>query len=198
MSDKFEPKYFRAEKINRNHDDYKVLVVGLVIGICIMLFTVVSGRLIEYRWYRDVAHLTPFSKVVLLETHVLEGNSVLVMNGTMRKDRCEFDFSVDNNPIGYVTGQYNQRHRVPVDTSPEDIKTGVVKQSRPPGSNIESWGPWTIDVTDLTVFDEPLKPKSFEVVVFHNDCPTKPVSQVNTFVEGNWGEFISQRPETNQ
>ena len=182
-------KYFRANKSsNRNHDDYKVLIVGLIIGVMIMFLLLITPRLIEYRWYRDVAHLTPFSDVQLIYSKVIDDNTKIIIGGSMIKNRCDFNFEIPN-PVAYVTDQFGQRHLILVDTSPEDQITGLIGNSRPLSEFSEIWGPWMIDISNREIFGSYLKPIRFEVQVYHTNCMTKPIDQVNLFVEGAWINF---------
>lgn len=182
-------KYFRAEKSNnRNSDDFKVLIVGLTIGVMILLLSLVTPRLVEFRWYRDFAQLTPFSDVQLMYSEVIDNNTKIIIGGSMIKNRCDFNFEVAN-PVSYVTDQFDQRHRIIVDTSPEDKITGIIGNSRPPSEFSEIWGPWIIDITNREIFGSPLIPTQFEIQVYHVNCPTEPVDQVNLFVKGVWGDF---------
>lgn len=192
MADK-NNHFFRAEKTTRGNDDFKVLMVGISIALSLLVAPLFTSKITEYRWFRDLARLTPFYNVQLYYASVIEEGTTIVVGGTLTKRRCDFDTSdLVTNPVAYVSGQYGQRHRVEVDTSVEDMRG--VSGNRPPSDSPESWGPWSISIEGLTVFGEPLVPQEWDIQVFHVNCPSNPVNQANEFISGNWGDFELERP----
>jgi hypothetical protein len=186
-----QSKFFRAEKTTRNHDDFKVLTFGIVVAVMILVLPLFNAIGLEKRWYRDLTGVTPFSNIEVLYSVVSEDEQHIMVGGTMSKDRCEFNFDV-TNPVAYVTGQYGLRHRLTVDTSPEDHLTQVFNTSRPPSSGPETWGPWVIDKSDVRIFGGSLKATQWEIFVYHNKCPRGPEEQVNLFAEGPWTDINRQ------
>jgi hypothetical protein len=175
-------KFLRQKKTTPNEDGFKVLVVGIICTIGILMFPHVTSRMLEHRWYRDLVRLTPFHSVELYYSYVTDGGNSIVFGGTLTKRRCDY-----NHLVGYVTGQYGQRHRVEVNTDAED-KRGV-SGSRPPSDAPETWGPWSIDITNMKTMKEDLKPSDFEVIAFHVECPTEPTEQSNEFITAPWGDY---------
>lgn len=179
----------RAKKTTQNADDLKVLIVGILCTIMILFGSQVYPRLYEYRWFRDLTRITPFHSVDIYYSSVVNDGQKIVFGGTLTKRRCDFD-----DLVGYITGQFNQRHRVVVDTSVEDLRG--VSGSRPPSNDPESWGPWSIDISNVETYGQPLIPKDFEVIAFHIECPTDPENQSNKFLEAPWADFEIELPDS--
>jgi len=155
---------------------------ALMVGAMIMLLFIsswpnVQAELAEERWFRDVRGLTPFSEVEVTWSIVTDEG--LLIGGTMKKNRCTF---VKGSQVGYVHVDEKPKRTVFVDTSPEEILTGVVGKSRPPSDTAETWGPWLIKWVG------PL-PTDWDVFVSHKDCPTPPKNQVNLFASGSWADL---------
>jgi len=153
-----------------------------MVGAMILLLFITSwpnlqAELAEERWFRDARGLTPFSEVEV--TWSITTDKGLLIGGTMKKNRCTF---VNGSQVGYVHVDEKPKQKVFVDTSPEDILTGVVGKSRPPSDTAETWGPWLIK------WKGPL-PLDWDVFVSHKDCPTPPMNQVNLFVSGSWADL---------
>jgi len=154
--------------------------------LAIFLFSMVmawpqfEAELAEQRWYRDMRGLTPFSLVEVTHSEVVEGG--LVIQGVMRKDRCDF---VQDAQVGYVYFEGKPRRRTTVDMSPEDAVTGVFRQSRPPSTNLEHWGPWFVQWRGAP-------PDSWELYVDHEGCPTPPYDQTNKFASGPWADVAPE------
>ncbi|SEN59845.1 hypothetical protein SAMN04488011_1059 [Palleronia pelagia] len=141
------------------------VLVALIVGYAW------TERLPEYRWYRDLMGMTPFSEVSVSAQEIARGG--LVVQGWMRKDRCEFD-----HLTAYVIRNDGSRAWAPLDVSPEH---GVWRGgNRPPSDRIETWGPWVI------VRPETIEPTGWEILVTHTNCPRGPARQTNTFAAGDW------------
>lgn len=173
-------KLVRAEKAGRNTDDSKVLMVGMVIGIAILLFSLVYPRLTENRWYRDVARLTPFHGVQTMKVEMSEDGQEISIHGVLVKRRCEF-----KHLYGYVYDVSNIRHRVKVDFSAE------LQGNRPPSpqNNSERWGPWVINLDLNKGLTTTMVPARWEIIAEHVNCPTKPYIQRNLFTAGLWKSY---------
>lgn len=168
-------KYLRAEKTTRNRDDYKVLLVGAIIGFFILVGQFTMTALNEQRWFRDVTAQTPFHSVALLRSVVNPMENSITVSGTLVKRRCEFQ-----SLTGYITDDEGIRQRVFVNTRPEEIITGI-SGNRPPSDEAERWGPWLLTF----VVDSGVKPVSWEIWAHHN-CPNRPLIQSNIFAWGDW------------
>lgn len=168
-------KYLRAEKTTKNRDDYKVLIVGLFIGVFILIGNFTLASLNEQRWFRDVTQQSPFHSVALLSSVVNPMENSITVRGTMVKRRCQFD-----SLTGYITDNEGIRHRVFVNTEPEEIMTGITG-NRPPSDEAETWGPWLLTF----IVAQELRPVSWEIWA-HHLCPTGSRIQANLFAEGEW------------
>lgn len=183
MVNQRNPKNFiRADKTTKNQDDYKVLIVGAVIAVMILIFQFTSFMVREERWYRDMMGLTPFHSIVVTSQTVDEEEQSITVTGVMVKHRCEF-----KSLQGYIITE-TSRHRVFVNTRPEDILTGVVG-SRPPSNKLETWGPWLITFAVLPQFADQM-PIGYEIWSDH-ECPEDPASQ-NLFAAGSWETLVLQ------
>lgn len=171
--------YFRAEKTTKNRDDYKVLIVGLMIGVFLLVGNSTVTALSEQRWFRDATGQTPFHSVALLRSVVNPTENSITVSGTMVKRRCQFQ-----SLTGYITDNEGIRHRVFVNTKPEEIMTGV-SGNRPPSNEAETWGPWLLTF----VVEQELTPVSWEIWA-HHECPNRPVRQSNIFAWGDWITWI--------
>lgn len=176
--------YFRAEKTTKNRDDYKVLLVGLMLSVFLLMGNFMFTALIEQRWFRDVTGQTPFHSVALLRSVVNPIENSITVSGTMIKRRCQFQ-----SLTGYITDHEGIRHRVVVNTEPEEILTGI-SGNRPPSNEAETWGPWLLSFAVEVVVEQQLTPISWEIWV-HHECPTRPNKQSNIFAWGDWITLIN-------
>lgn len=177
----------RAAKTTKGEDDFKVLMVGVFCALLIMAGSLVLPRFGEYRWYRDLVHLTPFHDVHLLYAEVQDDKIEIMIGGTMVKRRCDF-----NALFGYITGSDGIRYRVPVHTNAE------LSGNRPPSSVAESWGPWVLKMKDNETIPITTVPMSFEIIAEHIRCPYGPDTQRNLFIAGGWkniGQMGDHHPE---
>lgn len=148
------------------------LIFVAAVLVFMSLWGDIQARLAENRSYRDIANLTPFSKVSVSQSLVTE--SGLILQGAMRKDRCEFS---PGSLVAYVYFEGKPRRRTGVDTSVEDA-LGVTG-NRPPSDDLQAWGPWRIVWSGA-------RPDRYEVFVSHVNCPSPPYRQTNLFASGDW------------
>ena len=173
---KTKNSYFRSPKTGRSQDDFKVLMVGILFTIFILMFQFTAHSLQEKRWFRDVAHLTPFYDVEVSKVVINDETNSIVISGYMTKRRCIFQ-----DLTGYVIDSNGKRTRILVNTSLEDLSTGIEYGSnRPPSQISESWGPWEIRFTATGSF-----PVSWEIWA-HHKCNSDTEIQSNLFASGIW------------
>ena len=170
-------KYIRAEKTGRPIDDFKVLFVGCLVVVFMLMGQYAYYHLSEQRWFRDVSLRTPFHSVVVTDISVSPEKEKVTIVGWMSKRRCEF-----SSLTGYIINDNQERHRVYVNTTPEDILTGVAG-NRPPANESERWGPWEISLS----YDN-LTPYAWEIWA-HHKCPEQSTIQSNLFAFGLWREL---------
>ncbi len=142
-----------------------IIVIALMLG----LYPSLSNHLMESRWFRDVARLTPFHSVTVDDTQMTDGG-VLVM-GQMVKRRCEY-----HRLTAYVIFSNGYRRRVHLDTSPE----GGAQGNRPSSRSSEAWGPWKIVAAGRGIV-------RWEIFA-HHKCPERGTIQSNLFATGDWPE----------
>jgi hypothetical protein len=134
------------------------------------LWPAAQENLYDARWFRDLAHITPFHSVSVTEADLTpEG---LMLEGEMVKRRCEFA-----GLTAYVTRLDGRRHRTFLDTAPEDGQRPA--GNRPPSPRQQLWGPWII------FYGGPQVPLSWEIYASH-DCPEEKLPQTNLFAAGDW------------
>jgi hypothetical protein len=160
---------------NKNKDDFKVLMVGMVLTLCIFAGSLIQPRLSEYRWYRDLTKLTPFYNVEV-EYSRLDGPDIYV-GGALTKRRCTYNYliayAVDKRGVGY---------KIFLDDSIEKLPGHI--ENRPPSKRPQNWGPWKLST--LGTLDDP---KEWEIFVEHKQCPSEPHTQRNKFASGKWKNY---------
>ena len=173
---KTKSTYFRSPKTGRSQDDFKVLLVGALFTIFILMFQFTAHSLQEKRWFRDVTHMTPFYNVEVSRVVVDDDTNTIVISGFMVKRRCVF-----HDLTGYVIDSEGKRTRMLVDTSPEDLLSGIeYGANRPSSQQSESWGPWEISFVSTGSF-----PVSWEIWA-HHKCDNSSVIESNLFASGLW------------
>ena len=176
MKTSIKENYVRAPKTGKAKDDYKVLLVGSIFVVFLLIGQFAAGYLSEQRWFRDVSRQTPFYDVSVTNISLSEDNRSVTISGYMTKRRCEFQ-----SLTGYIITTNGKRHRVYVNTTPEDILTGLQHgANRPPSELSERWGPWQISFSF-----KGLNPDSWEVWA-HHKCPNFATVQSNLFASGPW------------
>lgn len=180
MSTQITKEYIRAPKTGRAKDDYKVLIVGASLAAFILIAQFTVGYLSEQRWFRDITFQTPFYNVTVNSVVLDADTNTVTLSGWMSKRRCEF-----RSLTGYVTDSNNERHRVYVNTTPEDILTGITG-NRPPSKQVERWGPW-----EITFSVEGYDAVNWEVWAHHR-CPNFATVQSNLFASGKWLSSIGE------
>lgn len=143
------------------------ICVGLVVAVAIFILPSLSNHLMESRWFRDVARLTPFHSVTVDDTHLTDGGALVV--GQMVKRRCEY-----HHLTAYVIFSNGYRRRVHLDTSPE----GGPQGNRPSSRSSEAWGPWKIVAAGRGI-------ARWEIFA-HHKCPERGTIQSNLFATGDW------------
>lgn len=151
----------------------KALLVGLLCVLVVSQIPRVESALQEKRSYRDLAGITPYSKVIV--TKKVINDIGMSISGSFRKDRCTY-----HSMTGYVTFKNKPKQRVQMYNAKGGIMTPYTGTSRPPSDEVESFGPWTISDGGFSNIT------GWEVHTYHTDCPTKPFVQYNLFAKGKW------------